>query len=204
MFRGGYYWPDHDKDAHPVLLMQQNDIKKVLKYVEDFGVCVQAGGNVGIWPKVLSRHFDTVFTFEPDPENYACLLKNIKEQNVIPFNVALSDKHENIHVRSPDKFHTYNCGAYQVFEGGMPSMRIDDLELASCGLIYLDVEGYELRVLGGAAETIKKFKPIIVFEDKKLPNNYGKEVGDIEKWLEGYKVAERIHRDVICCPCQEG
>ena len=184
--------------------MQQNDIKKVLPYVKDFGVCVQAGGNVGVWPKALANHFDTVFTFEPDSENYACLLKNVKEENVIPFNVALSDRHENVHVKAPDKFHTYNCGAYQVFEGGKSSMMIDDLELDSCGLIYLDVEGYELKALKGAINTIKKYKPVIVFEDKSLPNNYGKEVGDIEKWLEGYRVAERIHRDIVCTPCPSG
>ena len=122
--------------------MQQNDIKSVIKHVTDFSICVQAGGNVGVWPKVLSRYFQTVYTFEPDPENYACLLKNAKEQNVIPFNVALSDRCENVHVEAPDEFHKYNCGAYQVFEGGKSSMKIDDLELDSCGLVYLDIEGY--------------------------------------------------------------
>jgi hypothetical protein len=42
--------------------------------------------------------------------------------------------------------------------------RIDDLNLPSCDLIHLDVEGYEAAALQGAIETIKKFKPVVIIE----------------------------------------
>lgn len=41
---------------------------------------------------------------------------------------------------------------------------IDDLDLESCDLIQLDVEGYEHEVLTGAIKTIEKFKPTISVE----------------------------------------
>ena len=46
----------------------------------------------------------------------------------------------------------------------IPQMRIDDLNLSSCDLIHLDVEGSEDRVLKGAINTLQKFKPVIILE----------------------------------------
>lgn len=200
--RGEYYFPDYDKDCHSVIMGQSGDIDRVLPYVKNFTTCIQAGGNVGIWPKILSTHFGEVHTFEPDPENYACLLKNLEfVENVVTYNQCLSDKNEAISVSPPDEAHQFNCGALQVVEGGTSAIVIDDLKL-DLGLIYLDIEGYELRALQGARQTIEKYRPVIAFEDKPLPFMYGKKVGDVEKWLAHfeYKVAERIHRDVICIP----
>jgi FkbM family methyltransferase len=201
-FVDGYCFPDHDKDCSKVIIGQSGDIQKVLAYVEDFEVCIQAGGNVGIWPSILSGYFKDVYTFEPDKENFECLLANLHGiANVHPKQAALSDEIENVIVKSPNKAHDQNCGAYQVFQdpNGLKTIRIDDFNL-SPGLIYLDIEGYELKALKGAEETIQRSKPVICFEDKKLPIMYGKEVGDVEKYLEdfGYKVVERVHRDVIC------
>lgn len=201
IFRGGYCFPDHDIDGHKVLIGQSSDIQKVLKYVENFDVCIQAGGNVGIWPKILSGYFSDVYTFEPDQENFECLLANLHGiKNVHTKQSALSDKIENVIVKSPNKAEMNNCGAYQVFEdeNGLKTTKIDDLNLKP-DLIYLDIEGYELKALQGAVEALKS-KPVICFEDKELPIMYGKEVGDVEEWLKdfGYEVVEKVHRDVIC------
>ena len=145
--------------------------------MHNFDLCVQAGGNVGVWPRILAKRFKTVVTFEPDKENFECLNKNCPELNIVKLPNVLSDVHEDVEVKSPNKAHDNNCGAYQVFpDGDIQSALIDELELHACGLIYLDVEGYELKALKGAAYTIQEFKPVVAFEDKKLPNMYGKEV----------------------------
>jgi len=43
-------------------------------------------------------------------------------------------------------------------------IRIDDLELRTCNLLKMDVEGMELDVLRGAKETIAEHRPVVYFE----------------------------------------
>ena len=196
-----FWWPDHDKHCHPVVPSQLADLDNALKYVEHAGVCVQAGGNVGVWAKKLAGIFGAVYTFEPDPENFNCLAKNVPEHNVIKFNSALGNKHEMIRVGSSAKHEDFNCGAYQVLgEGITPTLRIDDLNLPALDLLYLDIEGYELFALQGADETIHKYRPVIALEQKPLPLMYGNEPDTATEYLvarHGYTVKERIHRDTI-------
>ena len=198
---GEFYWPDHDKHAHPAVLAQLPDVERALSYVKEKGVCVQAGGNVGVWPKYLSKQFGVVYTFEPDPENFNCLTRNVQEHNVVKINSGLADEHKMITVKSPVPREDNNCGAYQTYEGGyVPTLRIDDLNLPGCDLIYLDIEGYELFALQGAEETIEKFHPVIALEQKPLPEMYGLHPDSATEYLvarHGYTVKERIHRDTI-------
>lgn len=42
--------------------------------------------------------------------------------------------------------------------------RLDDMELGDIGLIKIDVEGHELAVLRGAADTLRRYRPTLVVE----------------------------------------
>lgn len=197
----GWHVPSHDVSCHPVIFEQSNDIPEVLKFVKGREVCVQAGGNLGVWPKALAKEFRTVYTFEPDPENFNCLGLNVPEHNVIKIQGALGKEHKMIAVGPTADHERQNCGAYQVTGvGTVPMFLIDDLELPACDLIYLDIEGFEYFAFQGAHKTLDKYRPVLAFEDKILTENYGIEVGDVEKYLEryGYEVVLRIHRDVVC------
>ena len=44
-------------------------------------------------------------------------------------------------------------------------MTIDSLELPRCNLLKADVEGMELSVIRGAAQTIAKFRPVLYVEN---------------------------------------
>jgi hypothetical protein len=69
--------------------------------------------------------------------------------------------------------------------------RIDDLGLDDCGLIYLDVEGYESKVIRGAVETIERCKPAIGVEVKF-------DAGVVPLLLSmGYRIHRRTNLDVI-------
>lgn len=197
----GFYWPDHDKHCHPAVMNTYQDMDNALQYVEEMGVCVQAGGNVGVWAKKLAEKFGVVYTFEPDPENFNCLCANVQEHNVVKFNAGLADVHKMITVKPSIPQEENNCGAYQAYDGGyVPTMRIDDLNLPACDLIYLDIEGFELFALQGAEETIHKYRPVIGLEQKQLPEMYGLEPDSATEYLvakHGYTVKERIHRDTI-------
>jgi hypothetical protein len=104
--------------------------------------------------------------------------------------------------RLAQKFNA-NFGGFRVLKGGdVPVLPIDVFEFPLCGLLMLDIEGYELFALRGAVETIKRCKPVIVLEDKHgCCTDFGYKVGDCEKFLAqfGYQTYKRFHggRDVI-------
>lgn len=197
----GLWWPKHDLECRHSILGSFDDIKAILMYCSNFDTVVQAGGNVGVWPKELSKHFKAVYTFEPDNINFQCLSRNVNEMNVVKMQAALGDKPGLICLVKQRT----NCGAHFVqpnVQGIVPTLRIDDLGLTSCNLIQFDIEGFELFALQGAKNTIEKFKPVIVVEEKGLGEKYGVEEEAVSGLLAtlGYKFADKFHRDVVYIP----
>lgn len=195
MLVNGFHWPDQDVHCRQVVFDMTRDMEHALSHCRNMDVCVQAGGNCGVWPAWLAEHFEAVYTFEPDPENFRCLVQNVPE-NVVTLQAAVGFR------RGPISLHRepHNCGAYYVDgEGAVPTFRIDDLELSACDLIILDIEGMEAEALEGAVLTINTFHPVLMCEDKGLSERYGVAKGTIEAKMAdlGYRVAKRIHRDVI-------
>jgi FkbM family methyltransferase len=112
--------------------------------------------------------FDNVIAFEPDAENYECLTRNLEMHAHGPWSArrcALADARGTVSLEQHDPG---NSGALRVArEGGdVPMARLDDLlDLdEDVGLIKVDVEGFEPHVLLGAEETIRRCRPVIVFE----------------------------------------
>ena len=191
-------FPPADVDCKAVVPFQIGDVEYALEHVTNFDICIQAGGNVGYWPIYLSNKFRLVYTFEPDAQNYACFKENVTEENVIVERKGLGHIHG---VGASLDGEKRNCGAYQIVEDGndFEMITVDSLNLSACGFLCLDIEGYELNALVGAANTIEAFSPVIMLEDKGLSDRYGSKKGDVEIYLEyfGYEVVKRIHRDVI-------
>lgn len=135
-------------------------------------VCLQAGGNLGLYPKVYSHFFDKVYTFEPDKVSFDILVSNIKDRSNINYsNKALSSKsgwaHLNVHNRNNNGTHRIvgvedNYREEDAFT--IQSITIDSLEMPVLDLIHLDVEGHEEEVIMGAKETIKRCRPAIILE----------------------------------------
>jgi FkbM family methyltransferase len=123
---------------------------------------VQAGGNCGMYPRLFSKYFETVYTFEPDSLNFYCLVNNCADSRVISFNCALGNSNEPVQVSKP---YTHNVGTHYVGVGGtIPQLTIDQLNLPNCSLIQLDTEGFEVPILLGALNTIKRHRPGIACE----------------------------------------
>jgi len=162
-----------------------------LPYVKGRKTVVQAGGNCGMYALFLSKLFEQVYTFEPHPRNFECLRRNIElADNITAQNVALGQEAGTGTVfGGSDR----NVGTYKVDSSGnhdgKPTeiITIDSLNLESCDLIYLDLEGFEPFAIAGSIETINKFKPVVIVE-----RNSGSK--DLEKL--GYKEAsERLIDD---------
>ena len=157
-------------------------------------VAVQAGGHIGVYPKILSEHFARVYTFEPEPRNFECLVRNAP--GVFAARGALGNDRGCAHLR----VHGKNSGGHSLWGAGhTPVYRIDDLALDACDGLFLDLEGYEMHALRGALTTIKKHHPLIVAEENKKLNNQGFQYGDIQRLLAplGYRVVDRVGEDII-------
>lgn len=193
-----WVWPADDSKL-ALVFDHVSDIDIIMQYVDKKGVCVQAGGATGVWPSRFADFFQTVLTFEPDPVNYQCLLKNTADKtNIIATHAALGDRRKNIRVVR-DMNHQDNFGAGYVIDGGdVPMITIDGLELSECGLIQLDIEGHELEALRGATSTLLKFRPVVVLEEKQLPHvsRDHKEAGEFLRAM-GYRQKASFHRDVL-------
>lgn len=157
-----------------------------------FDVVVQAGGNQGMYPRLLAQMFKVVYTFEPDPLNFHCLVNNCQEDNVIKMQAVLGDSHKMVVVNRETMV---NTGCHRVVEGrgAIPQLRLDDFEFETLDALLLDVEGYELRALLGARETLAKHHPVVAIELGDRP--------DIEAFMTelGYRVYKTSASDTVYC-----
>lgn len=166
-------------------------------YTGDKNLVIQAGGNCGLYAKIYSKYFKTVFSFEPDPSWFKCLSLNCSEENVIKFQLALGNDFNPIKTIVPTWKNEKNYGAIYVGDGGnIPKITIDAMKVKP-DLIHLDVEGFESEIILGAKETISKHKPYIVIEWNKSGNKFGWTNEKIEKlFLDiGYKLHKEWERD---------
>jgi FkbM family methyltransferase len=185
---------------------QWDRVDLALKHVTDLTVAVDAGANCGIVSRKLAMHFGRVLAFEPAPDTFEALEYNSRQQitNIEVFQGALGETCGFVGI---DKSPTKNTGSRQVDPEGsdIPMWTLDSFELETCGLIKLDVQGYELAVLKGGIQTLQRCRPVLIVEVEdtaKLPRvfvNPQKAIGFLLK--HGYKEVGRIGHDyILACP----
>lgn len=180
-------------------------LEAVIRLVPTRRLCVQAGGNVGIWPKALSAAFDTVLTCEPDPENFAMLLANVDEPNVQAFPVALGAACGYVGLsrqRRDGKPHSHEGCVHVAGAGEIEMVTIDTFDLRLCDLIYLDIEGYELHALRGAVRTLQTCRPIVAVEVNQHLGSYGIAEAELYAFMEsmGYRLGPCYGVDRVFLP----
>ncbi len=187
-----FIWPQADIQGQKYIMQESRSIPEFLQFIPNRRTCIQAGGNVGVYPRKLAQHFCEVITLEPDRDNFACLIKNTaKYQNIKAMRAALGEFKDHAATESHEKG---NSGAVRLIAGKETLvLPIDGIEVQDCDLIWLDVEGYEELALKGAARTIEKYHPAIIIEEKSiLAEMHGLEPFGAMKWLK-----ERQYRRVI-------
>jgi FkbM family methyltransferase len=176
-------------------------IDLMLPYVRRHGVVIQAGAHVGLWPAVLSQHFDQVLSFEPVPKLIAAAREGAPYENVTIAEAALSDHCGTVKLSVPggEKMERFSGSAAVAEEGiEVPTVTIDSLLAHNVGAIMLDIEGHELPALRGAVDTIQKWRPVIVVEENNKSLRY-RAPGDVANFLRpfGYSVRRRFMGDLI-------
>lgn len=171
----------------------------VLKYTTGRDLIVQAGGCCGMYPRLWSKYFKTVHTFEPVDNNFDVLCRNCPSDNIHKHHAALGEFEGFVRMTGGKEYNPEtnerfrNVGMYWVhgvYNSGVYQMPLDKLNLPKVDAIQLDVEKYETKVLKGAIETIKKYKPTICIE------TYNLESQELLLLL-GYQVVDRAARDYV-------
>lgn len=176
---------------------------RAMRYCRSARTAIDVGAHIGLWTRMMADLFRTVYAYEPVRENYDCLLANTAEyDNVRTQMAAIGDRFCQCGLTLPANA---NSGCWYVQgDGETVMMPLDLFGLQQVDLIKLDVEGAEGFVLQGAAETLRRERPVVVFEDNGLgQKHYGAEWVDPADVLVElhYRSAARIRKDEVWVPC---
>jgi FkbM family methyltransferase len=140
-------------------------------------VVVEAGANIGAHTLLLSRlagEKGAVVAFEPQRPLFQTLCANVALNSIINVHCrdeALGEATGTIRVPPLDPHGENNFGGPTL--GGAAGeiasvIPLDSLQLSRCDFLKVDVNGMELSMLKGAAQTIAKHRPLLyVASDRK-------------------------------------
>jgi FkbM family methyltransferase len=141
---------------------------------------VDVGANRGIYTYWIHRKAAFVDAFEPQPA-LARYLRAARLRRVRVHEVALSDRAGTAQLVVPD----HDDGLARLSglppvagpgspvepappgrELGVATLPLDAFGLEDVGFLKIDVEGHELAVLAGAAETVQRSRPVVFVESE--------------------------------------
>lgn len=183
---GTYWLPFEPIGDHIVSCMSQgmifdsHVIDQIKPYIHEGSVVLDVGSNLGQMAMEFAKLVGptgTVHAFEADYACYGILEANIAENNIT--NIIAHEGalwHEaglELIYPEPD-FVKMSCrGSWGIdptieFKGKndqvLISTTIDQLDLDQVDVIKVDAQGSDLNILKGAINTIKKHRPVIIFE----------------------------------------
>ena len=138
------------------------EIEMILSFVDESSWYFDIGANIGTHTVSVAPHVHNTVAFEPNEDNFNLLHHNCSQQvagNVSPTKLALGEKLSNgTCVFDYGKTHIVPGNELQI----VPLDMIDGFPRVD--FLKIDVEGSELTVLKGAANTIARFKPHMLIE----------------------------------------
>ena len=141
------------------------------------GTAIDVGANEGLYSYLLAKLFDRVEAFEPN-ETASADLRDYDCSKIRLHQVALSRSEGERALHVPIMAHgVINVGYGSLERETLPpsesvttqivrTRTLDSYGFEKVAFIKIDVEGHELQVLEGAAETIARCRPIMLFETK--------------------------------------
>jgi FkbM family methyltransferase len=136
---------------------------------------VEAGANIGAHSIDMARACapGPFYAFEPQPRIFQILCANLALNdiaNAFAYPEGCGEVAGEAVVPLVDYSQQGNFGGLALKTGGERGVRVrirplDELELPACGLLKVDVEGFEPQVLRGARRTIARCRPAIYIEN---------------------------------------
>jgi len=147
--------------------------------IRDFRCALDIGAHIGLMSYPLSRMFARVLAWEPVGEHIACFQENVGGCNNVTLNQTALGAME-AEVLMALKPGTSLKARVRSIEQDFPTEVVQMRTLDSYGLslpvdfIKIDCEGYELEVIRGGMQTIRRNKPVLLVEQhEKNTDRYG-------------------------------
>jgi FkbM family methyltransferase len=175
--------------------------ENLFKVTQSNFIVFDVGANIGFvtlnFAKCCNNGF--VYSFEPDSRTFKSLQANLKEnnyKNIASYQVALGARTEKMLLSRMERT---NPGANRILPQHPPhqydqewvdveplDLIADRLSIPRVDLIKIDVEGFELFVLKGAENLIRKYKPILFVELAEVNlREHGLSAGSLIQYIEG-------------------
>ena len=164
-------------------------IKLLRKKLPGNMVFVDVGGNIGTFLCQFLDKCERVIVFEPMPALAHVIRRSIefnKDHKIFLIDKAAGDKDGKVLMQDNNNSRVTTTE----YPGDIVEIEITTLDkelalLQKVDFIKIDVEGYEIHVLNGAKELIKKFRPVLLIEVHPMYlEHYNEPVSDIMTFLE--------------------
>ena len=180
------------------------------KLINPNSIVLDVGSNFGqmsiLWSKCKPNV--KVYSFEASNFIFQILEKNIQinKANVEAFNYLVGNESNNeIFLEKPvlKQFTTYGSNHLKKINSQkknnsekIKAIKIDDIQFSQpISAMKIDVQGYDLEVLKGAKQTIKRFQMPIIFEyEKDFEKNLNYNFKDFLNFIDSidYKISSKI------------
>ena len=188
-FNNGKYW-------------DEETLLKMKEYIDPTRNILEIGGHCGTSSIVYASFLDEnkkLFVYEPQKKMYDLLLENINQNNlqnkIIPYNLGVFcysgdgimndidiDGGGGVVDKRYNEEHYFGCNFGGIGLGGNGEKvlltTIDDIELDDIGFIHCDAQGAENFIFSKGIDTIRKNRPVILYEDNSTNEYYGKPLYD--------------------------
>jgi FkbM family methyltransferase len=182
-FKRGRYW-----DIDTLMLLKE--------YIPKNRNILEIGGHCGTSTVVYASFLDEgqkIFVYEPQKNMYNLLFQNITQNNlqnkIIPYNLGVFccegtgtmndidlDGGGGIVSKRYNEEKDLNCnfGGVGLGKNGenVQLITIDNMELDNIGYIHCDAQGAENFIFSKGIETIRKYRPVILYENNEVNGRY--------------------------------
>ena len=223
----GWYLPDYDTHYEPMLKevngkweYQPDTREYSLKFVKNWNLALDIGGNIGFWSKELCEKFKKVWAFEPHPVNIECYRRNMALQHNWQLEEVALSNHQEQDAKlfaSPDESGNVSLISYGVENGNTKrKLKAEQLDVLSTDVkmlddyisefdgqnidfIKVDVQAHEKEIVEGGLNLLKNHNAVLCLElplRDEAERKYHDEVVDILKGI-GYKRQGNMRKETV-------
>ena len=146
--------------------------RSIRHFLPSDGVFVDVGSNWGYFPLLLASQevfHGNIFAFEPVPSTYKDLRSVIEQAGlrdwVQSFEMAVGAEGGAVTMNLPRHSGLASIDAEGAGKFKVSVTTLDSFQWERVDVIKVDVEGFEVAVFEGAVETLKRCRPMVVFEN---------------------------------------